>query len=1224
MSSKNTFKNKVKSTRGDVQLYTGTKQNLYKRTITIDNTSGAALTNHQINFQIDTKELYRLNKTTYNSSDFRIYDTDGVTRLDHWVEQGYNQVTSVWVKVPSIGASTTKDIYLEYGNSELTNLSDIDLVFDSVFSKVGQKSWYKANDIHKDWEADDYDGSQIAEWNSVHNPEEYLSTNNYLTSLGLIYNKNKVNNLPAITFDDSNNGSLRGYAPFNYDKVSQIQAGLDYDIFIVERRDSGKTNNYLVTQDAAESGTNSRLLIGYASSTIFRFSQFGNDLDYTVSSYTTPTWRCWECVLDRFNNSGLGGAGHYIRLNGASASNNSNTDPLLNTAKLLLSRDLASNFYSGDVAEILILPLLNSTERTLVERYFAGKYRFFGSEPTTTVGAETEITQIDSYISYLPAVINFDIDQKIKPAKTKRGDTKQGFFGVVQTTIDVEMQNIFNQVILAGNEVENWTISTDDFTNKLNGRIARARIATTTGGTDTCTIDRPERSDLSQFNIINDVVTTTYSSTDDDYILADFYFEDHETINKTLSFISFENTASTLIYRSNLVNNINNFASQNKITVKIKKSDFIKTGTGDWSDIDKMLVNVRTTTGSQSVYYNNFRLSINSDRLFNVGDQVRLGLHVSDDNFLTNYFEPIQEGVITKTATTQSGWKFEVSNRLELFKSSKWTDISSFPYFNWIYKNIQPNNNLLVQNSEAYNLNEGWNYGANIVKNGEIADQNGEFKKYAYSFTQTSTFSDIVSDIGFFPIVESVDYTFSIWIKRQGAISSGTDIVDIEWFDNSFVSISNDTSLSFGVTESWAKYEFTATSPVGAKYARITLPSNVNGTIDFSSPQFEQNSTSTAFENYNDQGLAEFAKKAFGFFFKNSDFNFNLGVFSQPFNLQKNLLPLFYLQFQKNEVIDFLEKYVTACLGIISYDSSNKLTIQSGDVIWDSSLNFIDVLENQIIDFEVIYSDIDIVNSITIQPKRPTRLGRLFRFADSNGDNTNVAPFQEQAFKFEARKRTELTGETQIIPFGQNIRIGANFVSNVSAVSFNNSNVSLINKELVDSELLVRFANNGGANRYLWHLEASTWSLAYTDSAEQNKSNFKNIKNFYSIPEINIQVQGNAIDGIANAPGDIIRFGYEPSINSITRKNITIANEIVEIGSSRPYSEGLLPILRGLNSKPVKYRLETIYLSELAIGKQIKFLDPYNNYVQAVILEISTFFVSGKAPKQKIICQRIA
>lgn len=98
---------------------------LYRKPITVDNTSTSTLTNYQAQVSV-----------TYDShmqsdfDDIRFTDSDGTTLLDHWRET-YTTSTSAtfWVKVPSIATSSTATIYMYYGNSAASSNSNSSLTF---------------------------------------------------------------------------------------------------------------------------------------------------------------------------------------------------------------------------------------------------------------------------------------------------------------------------------------------------------------------------------------------------------------------------------------------------------------------------------------------------------------------------------------------------------------------------------------------------------------------------------------------------------------------------------------------------------------------------------------------------------------------------------------------------------------------------------------------------------------------------------------------------------------------------------------------------------------------------------------------------------------------------------------------------------------------------------------------------------------------------------------
>jgi hypothetical protein len=104
----------------------------YRKPITIDNTKNAnTLSNYQVSVTLDTASLISAGKLRSDCGDIRFTDSDGQTLLSYWIESGCNSAnTKIWVKVPSIPASSTKTIYVYYGNPSATSQSNGYSTFD--------------------------------------------------------------------------------------------------------------------------------------------------------------------------------------------------------------------------------------------------------------------------------------------------------------------------------------------------------------------------------------------------------------------------------------------------------------------------------------------------------------------------------------------------------------------------------------------------------------------------------------------------------------------------------------------------------------------------------------------------------------------------------------------------------------------------------------------------------------------------------------------------------------------------------------------------------------------------------------------------------------------------------------------------------------------------------------------------------------------------------------
>jgi len=105
----------------------------YRRSITIDNSSNASvLTNYEAKVTLSSSN-FDFTKAQSSGQDIRFTDNDGTTLLNHWIEAYDNggQTATVYVQVPSLSASSTRTIYVYYGNSSTATTSNIKNTFNS-------------------------------------------------------------------------------------------------------------------------------------------------------------------------------------------------------------------------------------------------------------------------------------------------------------------------------------------------------------------------------------------------------------------------------------------------------------------------------------------------------------------------------------------------------------------------------------------------------------------------------------------------------------------------------------------------------------------------------------------------------------------------------------------------------------------------------------------------------------------------------------------------------------------------------------------------------------------------------------------------------------------------------------------------------------------------------------------------------------------------------------
>jgi flagellin-like protein len=98
-----------------------------RKAVTIDNTLNSNdLSNYQVQFNVQ----YDSDMNT-DFSDLRFTDSDKQTSIPYWIESyTASDSATVWVKVPSISASSTKTIYMYYGNPSASSESNPDNTFE--------------------------------------------------------------------------------------------------------------------------------------------------------------------------------------------------------------------------------------------------------------------------------------------------------------------------------------------------------------------------------------------------------------------------------------------------------------------------------------------------------------------------------------------------------------------------------------------------------------------------------------------------------------------------------------------------------------------------------------------------------------------------------------------------------------------------------------------------------------------------------------------------------------------------------------------------------------------------------------------------------------------------------------------------------------------------------------------------------------------------------------
>lgn len=123
----------------------------YRKEITLNNT-GAELTNYQVMFTVNRSAgsdsgftVYLNGKCESDYDDIRFTTSDEDTLCDYWIESNSSTVATIWVEVPTIGASGNTTLYLYYGNAAASAVSDGNATFECFVDKDTTDGWTGTN-----------------------------------------------------------------------------------------------------------------------------------------------------------------------------------------------------------------------------------------------------------------------------------------------------------------------------------------------------------------------------------------------------------------------------------------------------------------------------------------------------------------------------------------------------------------------------------------------------------------------------------------------------------------------------------------------------------------------------------------------------------------------------------------------------------------------------------------------------------------------------------------------------------------------------------------------------------------------------------------------------------------------------------------------------------------------------------------------------------------------
>lgn len=667
---------------GGFSLFAG---NFYKRTITINNTGKTAKTNYYVAVIFDTFQTYVNFKINLGFNSLRVYDSDGVTRLEHYVQTAGSDQTVVFVRIPSLPASS-KNIFFEYGNSGLPSLNNELNKRPRTsnfwnFNKRNFGDWLVGHNARRrmftkfNSAYNDFSFNNVQNWSNLKNTANWglFSDNDYtLRSVPLLNGHTgfgsdvKINGLDTVFFNGNSRMELQAstgsFKPINNANNSYFAIALRTGTLsaTIKAIIGSPTNGIGITLSATQQ---LRITQTAVTNYIISTTTLANNTNYILECWLRPTGGTGFSATVRINNTSQTATGTH----------SSFPSTLFHHSSIGGNPD--GSFSQVYISEILYFNGANTTStedtnlRNDVYNYLNTKYRIVGSAdmPTITVGSETTITNniTDNYVNY-NSISKFN----------SQSELTNGFFGTESNKTQVNIKKILEKPFLSGRT--NFTNSTLNIQNITTEKASREYIATTTSpyavsDDFSLTVGGDNYADLTKFQYKDIIENTDYLSDNFDYISFELNVQNASLIDKTNSFISFSDTA---IFTNQIFSSLTLFDLENGLNrISIKKDNFTNSLPIDWADLKYCRVRIRTTSGFQIVYFGNFKLIKNYEELAKAGDKILLGQAVSLDQNTTFFKDQISPNFATQTFNSEKEVSIEAENILTKFLESSFDEL---------------------------------------------------------------------------------------------------------------------------------------------------------------------------------------------------------------------------------------------------------------------------------------------------------------------------------------------------------------------------------------------------------------------------------------------------------------------------------------------------------------------------------------------------------------------
>jgi hypothetical protein len=535
------------------------KKGKFWKEIKINNVGKSNKNNYLVSFVIDSSNLYKNYKISYNCSDLQVFDSTKTNIVPYYV-QGYNSpYTTVFVRLPKLNQEVLS-IWLNYGNIGTNKINFTSVIPISLLNS--SLVWLRSNVNHQHLGVEPFfpNNSPLRFWKNKNGSTFEATREIFSQSPNLEFNK--INGLPSVVFDGSKHLGFPFYGNLNISTPT---------IFTVAK---GNTTFFNKNANITTKGRRKLEMsnLGFRSGDDGDYIPFGTSTtDYHILGATS-----YDNTLHRYS---IDGVQNTSTVQLYHTTYNDNTGCIGR-----FSEDNPAEYLTGEIAEIIVLnQSIYESTFDFVNEYLNTKYRIYNISDFPTITQENEIESENeyNYKSFL------DVDYSTKLTSQKN------FLGVAYNETTIKIKNGFYKYFFVGSQL-------DYATNTINQQSNNLKL-------EDCKIIKNDGlvSELSFNQNLSTIETgeTMYNSTENDFIVFDLYYDfDTITIDKINSYIEFVSDSVFIANAKFYFDDFINFSNANNFECKLKKGDH------EWSEYNKMRIKVIADVPNSSFEFNNFRI----------------------------------------------------------------------------------------------------------------------------------------------------------------------------------------------------------------------------------------------------------------------------------------------------------------------------------------------------------------------------------------------------------------------------------------------------------------------------------------------------------------------------------------------------------------------------------------------------------------------------------------